>query len=171
MKLRIVSIVGLALLLASTVGAQTKISGQHKCPKPPEVVGSSEAGDKAGHTLSVLKSTCTWTTPLEMEGEKSTDGTSVAFAEMTATLATTTGTYVGNMDNGDKFFVKFHDSAAVKDGKPETAKGSWAFTGGIGKLKGIKGKGTYTVTPNADGSGVVDVEGDTRCLQLRRRRA
>jgi len=160
MKLRIVSVVGLALLFASVVGAQTKISGQHNCPKPPEVVGTSEAGDKAGHTLSVVKNTCTWTTPLEMEGEKSTDGTSVAFAEMTATRATTTGTYVGNMDSGDKFFVSFHDSAVVKDGKPQVAKGTWAYTGGTGKLKGVTGKGTYTVTPNADGSGVVDVEGE-----------
>ena len=41
----------------------------------------TNAGDKAGHTLSVLKSTCTWTTPLEMAGGKSKDGTSVAFAE------------------------------------------------------------------------------------------
>lgn len=34
------------------------------------------------------------------------------------------------------------------------------YTGGTGKLKGIKGKGTYTVTLNEDGSGVVDVEGE-----------
>jgi len=124
------------------------------------VVGTSEAGDKAGHTLSVVKNTCTWTTPLEMEGQKSTDGTSVAFAEMSSTRTTTTGTYVGNMDNGDKFFCSFHDSAAVKDGKPGVAKGTWAYTGGTGKLKGITGKGTYTVTLNEDGGGVVDVEGE-----------
>ena len=64
------------------------------------------------------------------------------------------------MDNGDKFFVSFHDSAAVKDGKPEGAKGTWAYAGGTGKLKGITGKGSYTVTQNADGTSVVDVEGE-----------
>jgi hypothetical protein len=160
MNTRVMSITGLALLLASAVGAQTKVSGQHTCPKPPEVVGTAEAGDKAGHTLSVVKSTCTWTKPLEMAGEKSKDGTSVAFSEATSTRATTTGTYVGNMDNGDKFFVSFHDTAAVTDGKPQAAKGTWSYTGGTGKLKGVTGKGSYTVTPNADGSALVDVEGE-----------
>jgi hypothetical protein len=48
----------------------------------------------------------------------------------------------------------------VKDGKPQPSKGTWSYTGGTGKLKGITGKGTYTVTPNADGGGVVDVEGE-----------
>jgi len=64
------------------------------------------------------------------------------------------------MENGDKFFVSFHDSAAVKDGKTAGAKGTWMYTGGTGKLKGVKGKGTYTVTMNADGTSTVDVEGD-----------
>ncbi len=159
MKLRMVSMMGLALLFASPAGAQTKIAGKQQCPKP-EVVGTADAGDKAGHTLSLVKYTCTWGTPLEMAGGKSKDGTTVAFAEMTGTRATTTGTYVGNMDNGDKFFVSIHDSAAVKNGKPQVAKGTWAYTGGNGKLKGITGKGTYTVTLNDDGSAVVDVEGE-----------
>jgi hypothetical protein len=163
MKLRMVSMMGLALLcallLASGAAAQTKVSGKQQCPKP-EVVGTADAGDKAGHTLSLVKSTCTWGTPMEMEGGKSKDGTSVAFSEVTATRATGSGTYVGNMDNGDKFFVSFHDSAAVKAGKPQDTKGTWAYTGGTGKLKGITGKGTYTVTLNDDGSSVVDVEGE-----------
>ena len=163
MKLRMVSMMGVALLFAllfgSAAGAQTKVTGKQQCPKA-EVVGTADAGDKAGHTLSLVKSPCTWGTPMEMAGGKSKDGTSVAFAEATATRATSSGTYVGNMDDGDKFFVSFHDSAAGKDGKPEVAKGTWAYTGGTGKLKGITGKGTYTVTLNEDGSSVVDVEGE-----------
>lgn len=159
MKLRRVSMVGWALLLTSVVGAQTKLTGKEQCPKP-EVVGTAEAGDKAGHTLTLEKNTCTWSTPLEMAGGKSKDGTSVAFSEMSSTRATTSGTYVGNMDSGDKFYVSFHDSAVVKDGKPQGVKGTWAYTGGTGTLKGITGKGTYTVTLNEDGSGVVDVEGE-----------
>jgi hypothetical protein len=160
MKVRIMSIAGLAFLLVSAAGAQTKTTGKQQCAKP-EVVGTSEAGDRTGHTMTLLKQSCTWSTGMEMAGAKSKDGTSVAFSEMSATRATSNGTYVGNMDNGDKFFVSFHDSAAVKDGAPVAPiQGTWAYTGGTGKLKGIKGKGTYTVTPNADGSGVVDVEGD-----------
>ncbi len=160
MKLRIISIIGLAFLCASAVGAQTKVTGKQQCPKG-EVVGTADAGDKPGHTMQLIKSgTCTWATPMEMEGAKSKDGSSVAFSDITSTRATGTGTYVGNMEDGDKFFVSFRDSARVKDGKPEVAKGTWAYTGGTGKLKGITGKGTYTVTPSADGTAVVDVEGE-----------
>jgi len=159
MKAPIMSITGLAFLLASTAGAQTKVSGQQQCPKP-EVVGTSEAGDRAGHTMTLQKLSCTWSTALEMEGAKSKDGASVTFVEMSSVRTTSNGTYVGNMDNGDKFFVNFHDSGAVKDGKPQDIKGTWMYTGGTGKLKGIRGKGTYTVTPNEDGSAVVDVQGD-----------
>jgi hypothetical protein len=159
MNIRIMSIAGLALLLASTVGAQTKVSGKQQCGKS-EVVGTADAGDKPGHALSLQKVTCNWGTPMEMAGAKSKDGSSVAFVEATSTRSTSTGTYVGNMDSGDKFFVSFHDSAAVKDGKTVGAKGTWMYTGGTGKLKGVKGKGTYAVTMNADGTSTVDVEGD-----------
>jgi hypothetical protein len=38
-------------------------------------------------------------------------------------------------------------------------KGTWSFTGGTGKLKGIKGKGTYTCTPSGDGVSC-EIEGD-----------
>ena len=139
MKLRIVSMVGLALLFASAVAAQTKVTGKMQCPKP-DAVGTAEAGDQAGHTLTLEKNTCTWSTPMEMVGGKSKDGTNVAFAETSPTRASTSGTYVGNMDNGDKFYLSFH-WAVVKDGKPqswiERVNGTWAFTGGTGKLKGI----------------------------------
>jgi len=159
MKLRFVGILGLAMLLAPVVGAQTKVSGSHKCDKA-EVVGTTDVGDKAGHSMSILKHSCKWTTQMEMEGQKTTDGTSVFFSEMTATKANDSGTYIGNMDNGDKFFVSFHDTAAVKDGKPGEAKGTWFYTGGTGKLKGITGKGTYTVKTNEDGTAEADVEGE-----------
>jgi len=160
MKARIMMVAGLVILLASAVGAQTKISGKADCAKP-EVVGTAEAGDRAGHTLTLQKATCTWSTGLEMAGAKSKDGMDVEFVEMWSTKATTNGTHVSNMDNGDKFFVSFHDSTTVKDGQPVgPIHGTWTFTGGTGKLKGVVGKGTYTVTPNADGSGVVDVEGE-----------
>ncbi len=161
MKLRIVSMVGLALLFASAVAAQTKVGGKMQCPKP-EVVGTAEAGDQAGHTLTLEKNTCTWSPPMEMMGEKSKDGTYVAFSEKSIIQASTNGTYVGNMDNGDKFYLSFH-WAVVKDGKPkswiERVKGTWAFTGGTGKLKGIRGKGTYTATEDEKG-GVVSMEGE-----------
>ena len=38
--------------------------------------------------------------------------------------------------------------------------GTWVYTGGTGKFKGIKGKGTYKITIGADGTGVGDVDGE-----------
>jgi len=161
MKLRIASMVGLALLFASAVAAQTKVAGKMQCPKP-EVVGTAEAGDQAGHRLTLEKNTCPWSTPMEILGEKSKDGTYVAFSENSPTRASTGGTYVGNMDNGDKFYLSFH-WAVVKDGKPksviESVKGTWVLTGGTGKLEGIRGKGTYTASEDETG-GVVSMEGE-----------
>jgi hypothetical protein len=155
----LVCAMGLVALFASVAGAQTKVTGAQTCAKP-EAVGTQEVTDKAGHTMSLLKYGCNWTTPMEMEGLKTKDGASVAFSDVTATRATAEGTYVANMDNGDKFFVSFRDSSAMKDGKPGPAKGTWSYTGGTGKLKGVTGKGTYGVTANADGTASVTVEGE-----------
>jgi len=48
----------------------------------------------------------------------------------------------------------------MKDGKPDTTEGTWSYTGGTGKLKGIKGKGTYKGKADSSGNMVVEVEGD-----------
>ena len=48
------------------------------------------------------------------------------------------------------FYVTFY-WATMKDGHPERVNDDWAFTGGTGTLKGIKGKGTYNATENESG--------------------
>jgi hypothetical protein len=42
----------------------------------------------------------------------------------------------------------------------ESAEGTWSFAGGTGKLKGIKGKGTYKGKGAPDGSATYEVEGE-----------
>jgi len=113
MKARILGIACVTFLFAAAAGAQTKISGAAQCGKP-ETVGKADAGDRAGHTMELAKGSCTWTAPLEVAGLKSKDGNSVSFVEATSTRSSGTGTFVGNMDNGDKFFVSFHDSTTIK---------------------------------------------------------
>ena len=166
MKLPTMCVVVLELLIASTVAAQTRITGKQHCPKP-QALATTEVGDEHGHTMTLEKSTCTWLTPLEIVGERSKEGTFVAFSEASSTRAATNGTYVGIMDNGDKFYLVFH-WATLKDGPPESVKGDWRFTGGTGKLKGITGKGTYTATENETG-GEANMEGEysVRAGQLR----
>lgn len=57
--------------------------------------------------------------------------------------------------------MRFGGSAThTKEGGLDTATGTWKYTGGTGKLKGITGKGTYKGKGNADGSTTWEVEGD-----------
>jgi len=48
----------------------------------------------------------------------------------------------------------------TKDGKPDTSVGTWSYTGGTGKFKGITGKGTYKGKADASGNMVTEVEGE-----------
>lgn len=157
MNVRTVSVVVLVMLFASVVAGQTKIAGKMHCPKP-QALAAAEPGDEAEHTMRLEKSTCTWLIPFEMAGERAAEVAFVAFSEESITRAATNGTIVGNMANGDKFYISFH-WAALKANDPENTKGYWEFTGGTGKLKGITGKGTYTANENENG-GEVNMEGE-----------
>jgi hypothetical protein len=159
MKIRILSVAVLVFAFAVVAGAQTKITGSAHCAKGDPSY-SIEVTDHPGHTWKLEKAVCTWTTPIEIAGIKTKDGVDVRSIESTATKMTSSGTHVSTMENGDKFYVSFHDTAAVKDGKPGNAMGTWSFTGATGKLKGLKGKGTYVGKFQADGSADVDVEGE-----------
>jgi hypothetical protein len=158
MKARVLAVALLTFAFAGAAGAQTKITGTAHCAKGDPSY-NIEVTDHPGHTWMLEKAACTWTTPIEMAGIKSKDGVDVRAIESTATKMTSSGTHVSTMENGDKFYVSFHDTAAVKDGKPGNAMGTWTFTGATGKLKGLKGSGTYTGKFQDDGTVIVDVEG------------
>src|SRR3989442_538748 len=129
------------LLLLSLAGgamlasAQTKISGTGKCNPKPDTQQSVEVGDRASHMLTVQKNSCTWTTPLEMEGLKSKTYTVTIMTDSSGAKSTDRGYVVVDMDNGDKAFVRFQGSSTSKDGKPDSDEGTWSYTGGTGKLK------------------------------------
>src|SRR5882762_2008745 len=140
----------LFLLMAATTGAQTKISGTMQCNKP-EPKYSIEVGDRPGHVMLLVKNACAWTGP-DIGGEKTKDHYATGSLDVTATRTVASGAGVATMESGDKTFSTFHGMASVKDGKSEDEHGTWSFTGGTGKFKGIKGKGTYKTTVNADGT-------------------
>ena len=148
-----------AVALAAAAGAQTKTSGTVQCGKqdPQHAI---EVGDKPGHMMGLGKSTCTWSTGMEIAGAKTKDGYSVAFSDSTGNKSSGHGIHVSTMDNGDKIYVKFQGSSTLKDGALQTDSGTWSYTGGTGKLKGIKGKGTYKGKGNADGGATYEIEGD-----------
>jgi hypothetical protein len=70
------------------------------------------------------------------------------------------GYVVGTLANGDKMYVHIQGSSILKDGAVEIANGMWSFTGGTGKMKGVKGKGSYKGKGAPDGSATCEVEGE-----------
>jgi len=136
---------GLAVLLTAFAGsalAQTQVSGTRKCGKP-DASQSIEVGDHPGHMLIIEKGSCTWSVPFEMAGLKSTTDTGADAVDVTGAKFQIHGYGVITMDNGDKAYVRFQGSGTMKGGAPDTGEGTWSYAGGTGKLKGLKGKGTW----------------------------
>ena len=148
-----------AVALAAALGAQTKTSGTIECSKadPAHMI---EVGDKPNHSMGVSKSTCTWSKPMEIAGAKTKDGFSVASDDTTGSKSSSHGIHVSTMDSGDKMYVRFQGTGTLKDGAMQADSGTWSYTGGTGKLKGIKGKGTYKGKGTAGGGMTYDVAGD-----------
>ena len=122
--------------------AQTKISGTGTCGKA-DAQHVVEVGDRAGHMLVLIKDSCTWTTPIEMAGLKSKTYTGAIAVDATGGTSQDRGYVVMIMDNGDKAFIRFQGTTTTKEGGAHSGEGTWSYTGGTGKLKGLKGKGTY----------------------------
>ena len=160
MKQRMIWVVMLGLALASMSAAQTKTSGTISCTKPDPVY-SIDAGDRAGHALGLLKTACTWTTPMQIEGVATKDGSDVVSSDASGTKVHANGYHLSNMANGDKIYVRFSGTDTItKEGKPDTSVGTWSYTGGTGKFKGITGKGTYKGKADASGNMVSEIEGE-----------
>jgi hypothetical protein len=152
-----------ALLTAAGANAQHKISGSAKCGKA-EVEHGLEVGDQPGHVIWLAKGSCTWMEiqpSMLVEGVKHKDYSYVSAGETTSTRDMGHGYGVNTMENGDKNFVAYRGATPLKDGKPAgDGRGTWSYTGGTGKLTGIKGKGTYKSIHNSDGTITVEVVGE-----------
>lgn len=145
-----------AAALAASAGAETKTSGKAQCkpdPSTPVAIGDAE-----GHAYGIGKAQCTWT-GFEINGVAYKDGVSVASDEIHGDKVTSDGYHTATLASGDQATAHFHGTATVKDGKFVSGGGTWTFSGGTGKCKGILGKGTYKGTPNADGTVTYQVTG------------
>ena len=146
-----------AVVLAGSAVAQTKSSGTALCkPDPPAPVAVE---DKPGHSFAIGKAQCTWSN-FEVAGVASKEGVSVSMDETNGDKSTINGYHTATLANGDKTVAHFHGTATSKDGKLQSAGGTWTYTSGTGKFKGIKGKGTFKGTPNADGTVTYQVDGE-----------
>jgi hypothetical protein len=159
MKVKSISVLVFLVAMTTVIAAQTKISGTLQCSQP-QASKPVEVGDHANHSLGVAQTKCTWTKGLEMAGIQTKEGVSSALEDIGAKTIQEEGYHAGTMANGDKYFVRYRGTSTLKEGKPEGAGGTWSFAGGTGKMKGLKGKGTYKGTPNPDGTFTFSVEGD-----------
>jgi hypothetical protein len=151
--------VAIIVVLSGTraVLAQTKISRTLQCGKPDEQ-HVLEVGDRPNHSLMILKGKCTWAEPLETAGTQAKEEVYTNFDEIGGTKYRGHGYGIVSYASGDRSYISTEESGILKNGVPDGG-GTWNFTGGTGKLKGIKGKGTYKEKGAADGSFTLEVEG------------
>jgi hypothetical protein len=152
--LNTLTVVFAALLASTAASAQTKQSGTLQCDNPDQQL-TIPVGDNPSHSVGVQQSKCTWTKPLEMAGAKSKDGASTATVEIDGSSVRGHGFFVGTMDSGDRFFLKYSATGTIQEGAGTSSKGSWEYIGGTGKLVGLTGKGTYSCDP----SGTCEISG------------
>jgi hypothetical protein len=135
---RILLAIALVCFVAATAAAQTKVSATAQCGQP-DTQHVIPVGDLPDHSLGLLQVKCTYTKPMEIEGAKSVSTVITITNEDSGDSIRAHGCQVVTMDSGDKVFACHQGT-----GTPEGQDGTWSFTGGTGKLKGIKGKGTYS---------------------------
>ncbi len=158
MKLTISLTFLMALWMGGVAAGQNKISGTLQCAKPdPQQM--IVVGDRPNHSLGIGQSKCTSTKPTEIGGMQSKEGVTTVSNDISGNRSQDRGYYVDIMANGDKALVSYHGTSTLKEGMPETLEGSWTYTGGTGKLKGLKGKGTYKGKAGPEGV-TYDVEGE-----------
>jgi hypothetical protein len=146
------------LALAGAAAAQTKFSGAQQCAKPdPEY--TVPVGDRPDHVMSLVKEKCTWTQG-EMAGVQLKEEDDTIVSDVSGSAALDKGFGVGVMASGDKYFLHFEGTTTMKDKAPVSTAGTYTFTGGTGKLKGLKGKGTFKGTWNPDGTSKFQIEGE-----------
>jgi hypothetical protein len=95
-----------------------------------------------------------------MAGLKSTTFTTAESVDATGAKFQVRGYGVMTMENGDKAYLRYQGMGGSTQEGTATGEGTWSYTSGTGKLKGVKGKGTYKTSGAADGTGEAQVEGE-----------
>ena len=138
--------------------AQTKISGTAQCGKP-EPTYAIQVGDRPDHSFALSQVKCEYTKPIEMAGIQAKEFLSTYFSEISGARATLRASVDATMADGDKYRARAQGSAILKEGVLESAEGTWSFGGGTGKLKGIRGKGTFKGKGGPEGI-TYEIEGE-----------
>ena len=67
---------------------------------------SAEVGDHPGHVYTTAKGECTWTTPLELGGLRTTGNSAADIMEIDGSKAREHSFRVETTDGGDKYYVR-----------------------------------------------------------------
>jgi hypothetical protein len=146
----LLAVAGAALLWSAGAAAQTKIEWSDSCGKAdPDY--NVPVGDHPGHSLGLSQVKCQASKPVDIGGDKGKEAVATIATDASGEKSHERGVYVITLESGDKAFLPFQGTIALKDGKPTGSRGTWTFSGGTGKLKGITGKGTFHCSPGADG--------------------
>jgi hypothetical protein len=126
------------LPLAVSAFGQTKMTATMDCGKP-EQTHAIPVPDRAGYAFEISQTKCSYTKSFGIEGLDAKTFASVGFNEVTGSIIRGIFSGVTTFTNGDKSFARGSVTADASN-----SPGKWSFTGGTGKLRGIKGGGTYT---------------------------
>jgi hypothetical protein len=157
MRNLLLPLTGMACLW-SGVAAADHFTAMCECGKP-DPQQSLPAGDGKDHNLGVEAAKCTWSKPLDIGGDKVKDSVATDMFEATGGKFQFHGVHELTMQSGDKVALPYQGSGMSKDNHEAASKGTFTFANGTGKLKGIKGKGTFSCKSAGEGVSC-DVEGD-----------
>jgi hypothetical protein len=139
-------LLGLTCLAPCVATAQTKISSscQTSLVKAPSQ-NWMRIDDGASHMIGISQvenDTCS--KPWEIEGLKFPKEVDTAFLDVVgSTVRIRRGYAVLTAASGEKVYGLYQGTMTVGEGHSENGEGTWSFYGGTGKLKGIRGKGTW----------------------------
>ncbi len=147
----------LVFVFAVGVQAQDKINSQWSCGKATDE-HSIDVGDHAGHAYVVTQSKCS-AVKGEIGGVQEKEGTGTEFHEVMGNKFSQHGIFIETLASGDKLNYSYKGTGTSTGGQFVSASSTWTITGGTGKLKGAKGKGSCKGKGNPDGSASWECEG------------
>ena len=141
-------LVALALLVSASVAmAQSKVDTKWHCPKAT-AEHKFDVGDVPDHSLWIGQGACD---AISSGGDlKEKTGKFTEFHDSWKASFNFHGYFNATTDDGDKVNYTYEGSASTDTTKPASNK--WRIVSGTGKHKGIKGSGTCSGNPSADGS-------------------
>lgn len=141
---RWLTVTGVACLWSAGTAAQTKFSAIASCGgDKSDVSHEFLVGDRPDHKFGLVQFKCSYTKPMDIGGDKSKEGLVTVTFDDTSSKSHFRGMHVVTMESGDKIYAPFRGTQPLKDGEGGESRGSFIYSGGTGKMNGIKGKGTF----------------------------